>query len=73
MHQVNMEYIARVVFVDQRDDGSKILYPDSVIGNDSHTTMINSLGVLGWGVGGVEAEAAMLGQVKLKRIHTKDD
>lgn len=66
MHQVNMEYLASVVFVDERDDGSKMLYPDSVIGNDSHTTMINSLGVLGWGVGGIEAEAVMLGQVKLQ-------
>lgn len=65
MHQVNMEYLASVVFVYQRDDGTKILYPDSVIGNDSHTTMINSLGVLGWGVGGIEAEAVMLGQVTI--------
>lgn len=63
MHQVNMEYLASVVFVNERDDGTKILYPDSVIGNDSHTTMINSLGILGWGVGGIEAEAVMLGQV----------
>ncbi|KAG4077837.1 hypothetical protein HA402_013771 [Bradysia odoriphaga] len=62
MHQVNMEYLASVVFVHKRDDGTNILYPDSVIGNDSHTTMINSLGVLGWGVGGIEAEAVMLGQ-----------
>lgn len=65
MHQVNMEYLASVVFVNERDDGTKILYPDSVIGNDSHTTMINSLGILGWGVGGIEAEAVMLGQVKI--------
>ena len=63
MHQVNMEYIAHIVYADQREDGTKILYPDSVIGNDSHTTMINSMGVIGWGVGGIEAEAVMLGQV----------
>lgn len=63
VHQVNLEYLARVVFVDKRSDGTKILYPDSVVGTDSHTTMINGLGVLGWGVGGIEAEAVMLGQV----------
>lgn len=57
VHQVNLEYLARVVFTD-----SCILYPDSVVGTDSHTTMINGLGVLGWGVGGIEAEAVMLGQ-----------
>jgi len=57
VHQVNLEYLARVVF---SSDG--ILYPDSVVGTDSHTTMINGLGVLGWGVGGIEAEAVMLGQ-----------
>ena len=57
VHQVNLEYLARVVF---DDDGT--LYPDSLVGTDSHTTMINGLGVLGWGVGGIEAEAAMLGQ-----------
>jgi aconitate hydratase len=57
-HQVNLEYLARVVFAD--DDGNA--YPDTVVGTDSHTTMINGLGVLGWGVGGIEAEAAMLGQ-----------
>lgn len=62
VHQVNLEYLARVVFADKRSDGSKILYPDSVVGTDSHTTMINGLGVLGWGVGGIEAEAVMLGQ-----------
>ncbi|MFC1521454.1 aconitate hydratase AcnA [Elusimicrobiota bacterium] len=61
IHQVNLEYLARVVFA--KTAGSKtILYPDTVIGTDSHTTMINCLGVLGWGVGGIEAEAAMLGQ-----------
>lgn len=62
VHQVNLEYLARVVFENDASDGSKILYPDSVVGTDSHTTMINGLGVLGWGVGGIEAEAVMLGQ-----------
>ncbi|KAH8267273.1 hypothetical protein KR018_000674, partial [Drosophila ironensis] len=62
VHQVNLEYLARVVFENDDNDGSKILYPDSVVGTDSHTTMINGLGVLGWGVGGIEAEAVMLGQ-----------
>ncbi|EDV93082.1 cytoplasmic aconitate hydratase [Drosophila grimshawi] len=62
VHQVNLEYLARVVFENNAADGSKILYPDSVVGTDSHTTMINGLGVLGWGVGGIEAEAVMLGQ-----------
>ncbi len=57
VHQVNLEYLARVVW-----DHEGTLYPDSLIGTDSHTTMINGLGVLGWGVGGIEAEAAMLGQ-----------
>src|SRR4051812_43641925 len=57
VHQVNLEYLARVVF---EDEG--VLYPDTLVGTDSHTTMINGLGVLGWGVGGIEAEAAMLGQ-----------
>lgn len=57
VHQVNMEYLARVVFSDEG-----MLYPDSVVGTDSHTTMINGLGVVGWGVGGIEAEAVMLGQ-----------
>jgi aconitate hydratase len=61
VHQVNLEYLARVVFEEQRD-GETIAYPDSLVGTDSHTTMINGLGVLGWGVGGIEAEAAMLGQ-----------
>ncbi len=59
-HQVNLEYLARVVFSDERD-GYRA-YPDTLVGTDSHTTMINALGVLGWGVGGIEAEAAMLGQ-----------
>ncbi|XP_075152007.1 cytoplasmic aconitate hydratase-like [Haematobia irritans] len=61
VHQVNLEYLARVVF-EADTDGGKMLYPDSVVGTDSHTTMINGLGVLGWGVGGIEAEAVMLGQ-----------
>ncbi|HSO98586.1 MAG TPA: aconitate hydratase [Solirubrobacteraceae bacterium] len=63
VHQVNLEYLARVVFVDD-GDGSRPAraYPDTLVGTDSHTTMINGLGVLGWGVGGIEAEAAMLGQ-----------
>jgi len=61
VHQVNLEYLARVVFDDQKN-GQRVAYPDTVVGTDSHTTMINGLGVLGWGVGGIEAEAAMLGQ-----------
>jgi aconitate hydratase len=61
VHQVNLEYLARVVF-DAERDGETLAYPDTVVGTDSHTTMINGLGVLGWGVGGIEAEAAMLGQ-----------
>jgi aconitate hydratase len=61
VHQVNLEYLARVVFV-QETDGKRVAYPDTLVGTDSHTTMINGLGVLGWGVGGIEAEAAMLGQ-----------
>jgi len=60
-HQVNLEYLARVVFTTEID-GELVAYPDTVVGTDSHTTMINGLGVLGWGVGGIEAEAAMLGQ-----------
>ncbi len=59
VHQVNLEYLSRVVFV---DDATQTAYPDTLVGTDSHTTMINGLGVLGWGVGGIEAEAAMLGQ-----------
>ena len=63
MHQVNLEYLARVVFVGSAHNGNRPLaYPDTLVGTDSHTTMINGLGVLGWGVGGIEAEAAMLGQ-----------
>jgi aconitate hydratase len=61
VHQVNLEYLARVVFV-QETAGKRTAYPDTLVGTDSHTTMINGLGVLGWGVGGIEAEAAMLGQ-----------
>src|ERR687890_626355 len=57
VHQVNLEYLSRVVF-----EADGVLYPDTLVGTDSHTTMINGLGVLGWGVGGIEAEAAMLGQ-----------
>jgi aconitate hydratase len=60
-HQVNLEYLARVVFTTEID-GEQFAYPDTLVGTDSHTTMINGLGVLGWGVGGIEAEAAMLGQ-----------
>src|SRR6266536_699502 len=61
VHQVNLEYLARVVFVNE-EDGKRVAYPDTLVGTDSHTTMINGLGVLGWGVGGIEAEAAMLGE-----------
>ena len=60
-HQVNLEYLARVVFTAEQN-GENVAYPDTLVGTDSHTTMINGLGVLGWGVGGIEAEAAMLGQ-----------
>ncbi|MEJ2479940.1 MAG: aconitate hydratase AcnA [Acidihalobacter sp.] len=62
VHQVNLEYLARVVFTRTLEDGTVEAYPDTLVGTDSHTTMINGLGVLGWGVGGIEAEAAMLGQ-----------
>jgi len=61
VHQVNLEYLARVVFIHE-SPGKRVAYPDTLVGTDSHTTMINGLGVLGWGVGGIEAEAAMLGQ-----------
>jgi len=60
-HQVNLEYLGKTVFVSD-ENGESVAYPDSLVGTDSHTTMINGLGVLGWGVGGIEAEAAMLGQ-----------
>src|SRR5437868_1310285 len=62
VHQVNLEYLARVVFVSEQASPCPLAYPDTLVGTDSHTTMINGLGVLGWGVGGIEAEAAMLGQ-----------
>jgi len=68
VHQVNLEYLSRVVFDDERSGdeasgrGRRLAYPDTLVGTDSHTTMINGLGILGWGVGGIEAEAAMLGQ-----------
>ena len=58
---MNLEYLAKVV-IDKEVKGKKILYPDTLVGTDLHTTMINGLGVLGWGVGGIEAEAGMLGQ-----------
>jgi aconitate hydratase len=61
VHQVNLEYLARVIFVHEAN-GKRVAYPDTLVGTDSHTTMINGLGVLGWGVGGIEAEAALLGQ-----------
>jgi aconitate hydratase len=61
VHQVNLEYLARVIF-SETVDGKTIAYPDTLVGTDSHTTMVNGLGVVGWGVGGIEAEAAMLGQ-----------
>jgi aconitate hydratase len=62
VHQVNLEYLARVVFTTESKGGPAQAYPDTLVGTDSHTTMVNGLGVLGWGVGGIEAEAAMLGQ-----------
>src|SRR5262249_48051570 len=62
VHQVNLEYLARVVFTNEQATPRPLAYPDTLVGTDSHTTMINGLGVLGWGVGGIEAEAAMLGQ-----------
>ncbi|KWV95130.1 aconitate hydratase AcnA [Erythrobacter sp. AP23] len=61
-HQVNLEYIGKGVWSSEDGDGNAVAYPDTCVGTDSHTTMINGLGVLGWGVGGIEAEAAMLGQ-----------
>ena len=61
-HQVNLEYLAKGVWSEPAQDGNTYAYPDTLVGTDSHTTMINGLGVLGWGVGGIEAEAAMLGQ-----------
>ena len=61
-HQVNLEYLAQTVWTDQDQHGAQVAYPDTLVGTDSHTTMVNGLAVLGWGVGGIEAEAAMLGQ-----------
>jgi len=61
VHQVNIEHLARVVFAEE-EHGNSVLFPDTLVGTDSHTTMVNGLGVLGWGVGGIEAEAALLGQ-----------
>ncbi len=61
-HQVNLEYLAQTVWTDKDQNGIEIAYPDTLVGTDSHTTMVNGLAVLGWGVGGIEAEAAMLGQ-----------
>ena len=67
VHQVNLEYLARVLF-EKSDGAATLLYPDTVVGTDSHTTMINGLGVVGWGVGGIEAEAGMLGQPVYFRV-----
>ena len=61
-HQVNLEYLAKVVWTDTDKSGALVAYPDTLVGTDSHTTMVNGMSVLGWGVGGIEAEAAMLGQ-----------
>ena len=61
-HQVNLEYLAQCVWTDRDQNGAEVAYPDTLVGTDSHTTMVNGLAVLGWGVGGIEAEAAMLGQ-----------
>ena len=61
-HQVNLEHVSQVVWSDEDQNGDTFAYPDTLVGTDSHTTMVNGLGVLGWGVGGIEAEAAMLGQ-----------
>jgi aconitate hydratase len=62
VHQVNIEHLARTVFTRESQDGTTVAYPDTCVGTDSHTTMVNGIGVVGWGVGGIEAEAAMLGQ-----------
>ncbi|MBV9831023.1 MAG: aconitate hydratase, partial [Marmoricola sp.] len=62
VHQVNIEHLARVVFTRDDEEGTTVAYPDTLVGTDSHTTMVNGIGVVGWGVGGIEAEAAMLGQ-----------
>jgi len=68
IHQINLEYLARVVFEGKAETGEKLFYPDTLVGTDSHTTMINGLGVVGWGVGGIEAEAGMLGQPVYFRV-----
>src|SRR5699024_1388323 len=62
VHQVNLEYLANVVHANENDEGTYDTFPVSLVGTDSHTPMVNGLGVLGWGVGGIEAEAGMLGQ-----------
>src|SRR3954452_22900285 len=62
VHQVKIEHLARTVFTRESDDGTTVAFPDTCVGTDSHTTMVNGIGVVGWGVGGIEAEAAMLGQ-----------
>ncbi len=67
-HQVNLEYLAKTVWTSSMPDGTELAYPDTLLGTDSHTTMVNGLAVLGWGVGGIEAEAAMLGQPVSMRI-----
>jgi len=70
-HQVNLEYLAKAIWSEEID-GKRWAYPDTLVGTDSHTTMINGLGVLGWGVGGIEAEAAMLGQPISCLLYTSD-
>lgn len=62
VHQVNIEYLASVVTEKEIDENRSLVFPDTLVGTDSHTTMANALGVLGWGVGGIEAEASMLGE-----------
>ena len=62
IHQINLEYLAKCVFLQKDENGEDVAFPDTLVGTDSHTVMINGLGVLGWGVGGIEAEAVMLGQ-----------
>ena len=71
VHQVNIEYLARVIMT-RKVNGVLRAYPDTVVGTDSHTTMVNGLGVLGWGVGGIEAEAALLGQPVRSEEHTSE-
>mgnify|MGYP001564600285 CR=1 FL=1 len=67
VHQINVEWLARVVWTDERN-GATVAYPDTMVCNDSHSTMVNGIGVLGWGVGGIEAEAAMLGRALMLRV-----